>query len=173
MIDFTRESSESSSTMYEECCELTCNPWDLRFTQDLISARFRPPYGNFTVYDGVRQILDGGMSPSDFPRIRVMRHEGQLWCLDNRRLYVFRLSKVPTIKVSVVATRCSLTRSLSAFPPNVLVEMSTAEFFPLVIWAHKVQSTLASFTRMMRIWIPGYHVDSSLLSSKRLGECVL
>lgn len=33
---------------------------------------------------------NGTISPDNFPPIRILEYQGQLWTLDNRRLYVFQ-----------------------------------------------------------------------------------
>lgn len=73
---------------------------EIRFTQDSIGSTFRD--GN-TVQSTIEGLREGTIQPSDFPPIRVFEVEGELFTLDNRRLYVFQQAGLPID--TVAATR--------------------------------------------------------------------
>ncbi|BBN13852.1 hypothetical protein MPTK1_6g06960 [Marchantia polymorpha subsp. ruderalis] len=78
------------------------DPDTLLFTQDSIAVRFKKPYEKEKIDDAVISILNGAVRVSEFKRMRVVDHEGRLWSLDNRRLWVFKKAKVRKIVVDVV-----------------------------------------------------------------------
>ncbi len=75
------------------------NPKDLRFTQDNIAVYFQSPHENCRIDHTVDMILSKKWSPRRFPMLHVVRYEGILWSLDNRRLWVFRKAQVAKITV--------------------------------------------------------------------------
>ena len=82
-------------------------PSEIRFTHDSIQPHFqnlRHPHLNQTIDD----IVSGRMSWMDFPTIEVAEFQNELYSINNRRLYVFRvlqyegfLTKIRVKKVSV------------------------------------------------------------------------
>lgn len=62
-------------------------PSEIRYTQDSVSPNFRD--GN-TLNGTLESLERGDMQKRDIPMIRVAKHEGQLYSLDNRRLKIFR-----------------------------------------------------------------------------------
>lgn len=54
--------------------------------QDGAMARFGQPVA---LADVLQQLQQGNLTPSDLPAIRVVKHEGRLYSLDNRRLWLF------------------------------------------------------------------------------------
>ena len=81
------------------------DPNDLRFTQDTISPAFKPPYQGVFLKDVIAQIKRKGTTAFTFPKPEVIKHENTLWCLNNRRLYVFRKAKVDRIDVLISTSR--------------------------------------------------------------------
>ncbi len=75
------------------------NPKDLRFTQDSIAVYFQSPHEDWRIDDTVDMIVSKKLSPKRFPMLSVVRYEGLLWSLDNRRLWVFRKAQVLKITV--------------------------------------------------------------------------
>ncbi len=75
------------------------NPKDLRFTQDSIAVCFQSPHENWRIDDTVDMIVSKKLSPKRFPMLCVVRYQGILWSLDNRRLWVFRKAQVAKITV--------------------------------------------------------------------------
>jgi hypothetical protein len=73
------------------------NPKDLRFTQDSIAVYFQSPHKR--IDDTVDMIVSKKLSPKRFPMLSVVRYQGILWSLDNRRLWVFRKAQVEKITV--------------------------------------------------------------------------
>merc|ERR1712032_404008 len=64
-------------------------PHKLRFTHDSISWKSRN--GN-SLDDTIKRLLDGDISPIDFPPLEVVRGmDGTMYSLSNRRLIVFRV----------------------------------------------------------------------------------
>ncbi|KAG6543995.1 hypothetical protein Mapa_014619 [Marchantia paleacea] len=79
------------------------NVWALKFTEDEISCHFSGPHMNVNLDYAVRRIVSGDWAASDFPPMNVVAIGGSLWCLDNRRLWIFRkavLQMVPVIILS-------------------------------------------------------------------------
>ncbi|MBX7066086.1 MAG: hypothetical protein K1X28_02530 [Parachlamydiales bacterium] len=57
-----------------------------------------------TINELIRKIVHKQTKPEDIPPIRVVEYEGNLYTLDNRRLYAFQqagLDKIPIQKVSI------------------------------------------------------------------------
>jgi len=78
---------------------ITVNPKDLRFTQDSIAVCFQSPHENWRIDEAVDMIVSKKLSPESFPMLSVVRYQGTLWSLDNRRLWVFRKAHVVRITV--------------------------------------------------------------------------
>ncbi|BFI24555.1 hypothetical protein MPTK2_1g12670 [Marchantia polymorpha subsp. ruderalis] len=79
------------------------NVWALKFTEDEIECHFSGQHMNVNLGSAVRRIVAGDWTASDFPPMNVVAIGGSLWCLDNRRLWVFRkavLQMVPVIILS-------------------------------------------------------------------------
>ena len=77
------------------------DPQDIRFSQDSISSRFKN--GN-SVSDTIDKLKTGELTAKDFPNIRVVKRDGKLYTLDNRRLYCFKeagLESIPVIFASL------------------------------------------------------------------------
>jgi hypothetical protein len=70
------------------------DPSHVRFTQDDIGAQFRD---GRSIDDLAIGLQSGTISPDSIPPIRVVPREGELWSLDNRRLWAFKQAgvKVP------------------------------------------------------------------------------
>ncbi|WP_212909919.1 RHS repeat-associated core domain-containing protein [Streptomyces sp. TS71-3] len=75
----------------------TIDPKVIKFAQRGVSARFKN--GN-TIEDTAAGIRAGHINPSDFPPIRLVEREGDLYTLDHRRLVTFQkagLEQVPYV----------------------------------------------------------------------------
>ena len=81
------------------CEYFKLSPHKIRFTQDSIKQEFKN--GRGSLEDTIRGLRSGSISPDNFPAIRILEHNGQLWSLDNRRLYVFQQAGIK-IKTEVV-----------------------------------------------------------------------
>ncbi|KAL3691422.1 hypothetical protein R1sor_005073 [Riccia sorocarpa] len=77
------------------------DPQTLLFTQDSIKNTFKEPREAEGIDDAVEAILSGQLKASDFPAMRVVSYDGRLWCLDNRRLWVFKKARVPCVKIKI------------------------------------------------------------------------
>eukprot|EP01018_Ginkgo_biloba_P037764 Gb_35121 [translate_table: standard] len=84
--------------------QLVVCPDNLRFTQDSIACKFRPPYDQVRIDDAAERIQKGVLSASQFRMMNVVRHNGILWCFDNRRLWVFRKAGVKSVTVNIAAS---------------------------------------------------------------------
>jgi hypothetical protein len=73
-------------------CGDLLNPRNIRFTQDSIAARFK---NGDSVDDLIEKLKAGTITANDMPPIRVFEKNGQLYSLDNRRLYAFQQANVP------------------------------------------------------------------------------
>lgn len=75
----------------------TVDPTTVKFSQRSVSARFK---NGATIEDTVAGIRAGDIDPSDFPPIRLVERDGDLYTLDNRRLVTFQkagLAEVPYV----------------------------------------------------------------------------
>jgi hypothetical protein len=68
------------------------NPNDIRFSQNSIRSVFS---NDETLDDTINGLINGIISPSDFPPIRIFEVDGNIFTLDNRRLYVFQEAGFP------------------------------------------------------------------------------
>ncbi|KAL0487414.1 hypothetical protein AKO1_000849 [Acrasis kona] len=74
------------------------DPSDIRYTQDSIKQNFRD---GSSVHELLRQLRQG-MCPSCVPPIQVMQMDGDLWSVDNRRLWAFKKANVSSVPVVYV-----------------------------------------------------------------------
>jgi len=70
------------------------NPQDVLFTQDSIKGTFT---SGGSVDDLISGLQNGTIHPTDLPPIRLVQHDGQLFSLDNRRLFAFKAAGVDEI----------------------------------------------------------------------------
>lgn len=112
---------------------IAVDPNDLRFTQDTISPAFKHPYQGVFLKDVIAQIKRKDMPVSTFPKPEVINHESTLWCLDNRRLYVFRRAKVGKIDIQIWTSRTHPRLSSVLEDPKKKKKMMKREFFPYVL----------------------------------------
>eukprot|EP01018_Ginkgo_biloba_P033965 Gb_01383 [translate_table: standard] len=109
-------------------------PEDLRFTQDSIKNRFRPPYQSLRVDDAVERIQKKVLSANEFTTMNVVKERGVLWSLDNRRLWVFRKAGVSVVNVNLVSPNYS-PRSVEFFrtlEPYLERRYSSRSYYPRV-----------------------------------------
>jgi hypothetical protein len=109
------------------------DPNDLRFTQDTISPAFQHPYQGEFLEDVIAQIKRKDMTASMFPKPEVIKHENTLWCLNNRRLYVFRKAKVDRIDVQISTSRIHARLSSVLEDPGKKKKMMKKGYFPFVL----------------------------------------
>ncbi|MCP1307952.1 RHS repeat domain-containing protein [Paenibacillus tyrfis] len=69
----------------------TIDPNKVRFTQDSVKAEFSD---GRSVYQLIDDLKSGNVKPKDIPEIRVFEKDGNLYSLDNRRLYAFQQANV-------------------------------------------------------------------------------
>ncbi len=71
-------------------------PHLIQFTQESIGQRFRD---GRSIWDLIEGLKSGRIQPQDVPPIRIFEWQGQLYTLDNRRLYAFQQAgkEVPTV----------------------------------------------------------------------------
>ena len=68
------------------------NPEYIRFTQVKISGAFKD---GGDLHQTIEDLHSGKLSTRDFPPIRIFWVNGTIYSLDNRRLYVFKQSRMP------------------------------------------------------------------------------
>jgi RHS repeat-associated protein len=68
------------------------SPKAVRYSQDSIKGSFKD---GRTFGQAIDDLKTGRATANDFPAIRIFEHEGKIYTLDNRRLYVFKESNVP------------------------------------------------------------------------------
>lgn len=81
-----------------------CDPCSIDFTQNEVLQTFR---NGQCIVECLQMLLDGELRKRDFPIMRVRWHRGRFFCLDNRRLALFRL-----FKFHAPPNRCSQVRVL-------------------------------------------------------------
>eukprot|EP01018_Ginkgo_biloba_P024131 Gb_25317 [translate_table: standard] len=114
--------------------EMKVCPEDLRFTVDSIKSTFRPPHHTLRIQDAVERIQKKLLSPNDFTPMNVVQLDGISWCLDNRRLWVFRKSRVSVVTVNLVSPDYS-PKSVKFFTnlePRVEWDYSRPSYYPRV-----------------------------------------
>ncbi|CAM6091545.1 unnamed protein product [Calypogeia fissa] len=75
----------------------------LCFTKEIIPVTFNRPRDQERIDDAVDLINQGYLSPRAFPTMNVVEFHNRLWSLDNRRLWVFKKAKLPSITVTLQA----------------------------------------------------------------------
>ena len=68
------------------------DPYKIRFSQDSVSSSFRPPQGS--VKELIAKLKAGTIDSSDIKPIRIVERNGEVYTLDNRRLYAFQKAGV-------------------------------------------------------------------------------
>lgn len=63
------------------------SPTEIRFTQDSISKNLSD---GRSVQDLIDGLSSGSISPDSIPPIRIFQKDGNIYALDNRRLYAFQ-----------------------------------------------------------------------------------
>eukprot|EP00933_Yihiella_yeosuensis_P022816 TRINITY_DN17889_c1_g1_i1.p1 TRINITY_DN17889_c1_g1~~TRINITY_DN17889_c1_g1_i1.p1 ORF type:complete len:329 (+),score=34.04 TRINITY_DN17889_c1_g1_i1:211-1197(+) len=81
-------------------CDDMMIPDDISYTQESVSSTFAD---NRSIYDTARDLNNGSLDITDLPFIRVYKHAGGWFSLDNRRLWCFRNSGVDVAPVKVVS----------------------------------------------------------------------
>ena len=81
------------------------DPSRIRFSQGEISPSFQPPYGALENF--VSGLKNGSIDPSGIKPIRIVEKDGQIFSLDNRRLYSFQEAgiEIPYLKLDAVPKR--------------------------------------------------------------------
>eukprot|EP00929_Paragymnodinium_shiwhaense_P084736 TRINITY_DN45339_c0_g1_i1.p2 TRINITY_DN45339_c0_g1~~TRINITY_DN45339_c0_g1_i1.p2 ORF type:complete len:271 (-),score=83.48 TRINITY_DN45339_c0_g1_i1:449-1261(-) len=76
---------------------------EIRFTQEHVYDSFNSnsDRANLNVVGLIEAILAGEKTPRDLPLIRVAVKQGAYWCVDNRRLFVYKHCKLGQIPVEV------------------------------------------------------------------------
>lgn len=124
------------------------NPLVIRFTQDSIDADFRHGTHSGQRLDAtIDAMLQDEANPDDIPMITVVRHDGHVFSLDNRRLFVFR----------VLAMR----RGLSQVPVRIVPKSS-------VNWEAKFTTQNDGATIRVRGDGSRYQVDANFAPPRRV-----
>lgn len=138
--------------VYKPYQEVTCNPDDLLFTKPVINIRFRPPHDKLHLDDAVRLLETNALNARSFPKIRVVEYDEKLWCLDNRRLWVFRIApRVKQVTVVVVPVAKKFMRFLTEVSPTKYQRMMQPKFFPKVKWCNNQQENLGIWKAINRL----------------------
>ena len=77
------------------------NPQTIRFTQDSIKGTFKDGRSVTGLIDALKS---GAVKASDLPAIRTFTRDGQLFSLDNRRLFAFQQAGVKIRTVPATAS---------------------------------------------------------------------
>jgi hypothetical protein len=128
---------------------ITVNPKDLRFTQDSIALCFQSPHENWRIDDAVDMIVSKKLSPKSFPKLSVVRYQGTLWSLDNRRLWVFRKAHVVRITVLLDPDFESHPRIVNLKSDRSLMARCSCEsYFP------RVRGTVRQYIDQQELQLP-------------------
>ena len=92
--DFYVQAATTQILVHNECGEGRVNPNSVRFSQDSISSNFKN--GN-SVSDTAAELRNGDVSADDFPPVRLVERDGNLYTLDNRRLAAFQQAGLPDV----------------------------------------------------------------------------
>lgn len=78
------------------------SPKKIRYTQDSIASTFgdKTKHGQQGINDTLNE-LNNGLEKRNIPMIRVVKHNGDWYSLDNRRLYMFKQLNAKTIKCKI------------------------------------------------------------------------
>eukprot|EP00408_Alexandrium_pacificum_P011712 CAMPEP_0171221646 /NCGR_PEP_ID=MMETSP0790-20130122/34863_1 /TAXON_ID=2925 /ORGANISM="Alexandrium catenella, Strain OF101" /LENGTH=213 /DNA_ID=CAMNT_0011687583 /DNA_START=68 /DNA_END=706 /DNA_ORIENTATION=- len=75
---------------------------DIRFTQEHVYDTFNANDARAGgVVELIEAIISGSKTPTDLPLIRVAAKRGAYWCVDNRRLFVYKHCQLGRIPVEV------------------------------------------------------------------------
>lgn len=119
------------------------DPADLRFTQESVGSHFKSPHAHVSLNEVVDKIPNGRMTPDDFPRVRVISHNGFLWAIDNRRLWIFRMAKCSEINVMMMTTMHPRLEEVIR-SPSLYRRLSKADFLPRVRRSRNESSSSSS-----------------------------
>jgi len=87
-----------------EMVETLMDVSDIRFTQEHIYDTFNANDERASgLAEFIESILSGRKTPLDMPLIRVAVKKGTYWCVDNRRLFVYKHCQLGRIPVQVCA----------------------------------------------------------------------
>lgn len=81
------QQSDGDNEISDDSC-INVNPHDVLFTHNSISCFFRNGNG---LDESIESIKTGNSTVQAYPPLELVRHDGMLWSLSNRRLYVFRV----------------------------------------------------------------------------------
>ncbi|BBN10614.1 hypothetical protein MPTK1_5g05040 [Marchantia polymorpha subsp. ruderalis] len=104
-------------------------PDDIRFSESVISSHCSLPFEGLTLQEAVELVRSGEMDKSDFPIMKVLSVENQLWSLDNETLWVLRKARVISVIVNIVGLFTDPMKS-PFYVENLYPHMSLYQFFP-------------------------------------------
>mmetsp|Transcript_47672 Transcript_47672/g.132934 ORF Transcript_47672/g.132934 Transcript_47672/m.132934 type:complete len:106 (-) Transcript_47672:360-677(-) len=81
---------------------ISVNPQKLMYPQDGISAWFSC---GRSVMEAVEQLRSGEVCVEDFPPIKVVQYRGELWSMDNRRLFAFKEAGITEVEAELCSRR--------------------------------------------------------------------
>lgn len=87
--------------------------------------------------DAVEAIRAGTLSADSFPPIRVLTHRGRIYSLDNRRLWVFKAAKVPSVPVIMMQPYRKLAMRLDSQNYGDTVELRCPQSLMGVVAARR------------------------------------
>jgi len=81
------------------------DPGKIRFSQDSINANFQKSWGS--IEDFISGLKKGSINPDSIEPIRIVEKDGQIFTLDNRRLFSFQQAgiEVPFKKLDKIPKR--------------------------------------------------------------------
>jgi hypothetical protein len=113
--------------------EYEVSPGILRFTQLDIGAHFKEPHQHTTIEAAVTMIRYQVKAPSDFGKLRVVRYDDEFWCLDNRRLWVFKRARVENITVRESKHYAKVPRFQAMInDPRLMNKLRSENFLPRI-----------------------------------------
>ncbi|KAL2649548.1 hypothetical protein R1flu_017676 [Riccia fluitans] len=110
------------------------SPDDVRFTKPTIDLNFPGQHEFENIYDVLRALEQKILQPRSLPSLRVFLHDNQLWTIDNKLLYIYRISpKVRRVSVTFITGIKFIDRFLNDNTKPDLEQMASPDFFPDVV----------------------------------------
>ncbi|BBM98973.1 hypothetical protein MPTK1_1g17680 [Marchantia polymorpha subsp. ruderalis] len=110
------------------------SPDDVRFTKTTIDLNFPGQHELENIYDVLRALELKILQPRSLPSLRIFLHDNRLWTIDNKLLYIYRISpKVRRVSVTFISSSRFIDKFLNDNSKSDLERMASPDFFPEVV----------------------------------------
>ncbi|KAL3701367.1 hypothetical protein R1sor_019389 [Riccia sorocarpa] len=121
------------------------SPDDVRFTKPTIDLNFPGQQEFENIYDVLSALEQKILQPRSLPSLRVFLHDNQLWTIDNKLLYIYRISpKVRRVSVTFITGIRFIDRFLNENSRSDKERMASPDFFPDVVRTSAMQVVQSS-----------------------------